>query len=183
MMASDLAAIATFSENGTEEIEIPTAIPGPSNWTSRSFRLNNAHSKILALVLAYETPRDLLTGQVVDTDKALAWQNAKEFHHIFPQAFLKARGVSAPKASSLANMLYLTSASNKTISDQAPSAYLKQLLDEHGENAKQWLSSNLIDEPAINAALNDDYDAFLDARAKTIDAHTRKLAGWDVEGN
>lgn len=183
MMASDLAAITAFAEGGTAELDIPTVIPGPSIWTSRPFRLNSAHSKILALVLAYECPRDLLTGQVIDTDKALAWQNAKEFHHFFPQAFLKAKGVSATRASSLANMLYLTSASNKTISDQAPSAYLKQLLDEHGDSAKQCLSSNLIDEPAINAALNDDYDEFLDARAKTIDAHTRKLAGWGVEEN
>jgi hypothetical protein len=178
MMASDLAAVVAFADGQTTELDIPTPALGASIWSSRPFRLNSAHSKILALVLAYEGPCDLLTGQAIDTDKALSWQNAKEFHHFFPQAFLKAKGVPSAKASALANMLYLSSASNKTISDQAPSAYVKKLLGEHGEEAKKWLASNLIDDTAINAALHDDFDGFLASRAKAIDEHTRKLAGW-----
>ena len=178
MMASDLAAVVAFADGHTTELDIPTPALGAGIWSGRPFRLNSAHSKILALVLAYEAPRDLLTGQAIDTDKALSWQNAKEFHHFFPQAFLKAKGVSSAKASALANMLYLSSASNKTISDQAPSAYVKKLLGEHGDEARKWLASNLIDDNAINAALNDDFDGFLASRAKAIDGHTRKLAGW-----
>ena len=178
MMASDLTAVVEFTNGATADIRIPMSAPSADIWTSRPFRLNSAHSKILALVLAYEGPRDLLTGLAIDTDKALAWQNAKEFHHFFPQAFLKAKGVTATKASSLANMLYLSSSSNKIISDQAPSAYVKRLLDEHGDDAKAWLASNLVDDKAIAAALKVDYDGFLTARAQTIDDHTRNLSGW-----
>ena len=180
MMASDLAAVVAFAEGATSELDIPTIEPGASIWAARPFRLNSAHSKILALVLAYEGPRDLLTGLAIDPDKALSWQNAKEFHHFFPQAFLKAKGVSSVKASVLANILYLSSSSNKTISDQAPSAYVKKLLADHGDDARKWLASNLIDDAATDAALKDDFDSFLTARAKAIDVRTRQLAGWDT---
>jgi hypothetical protein len=178
MMASDLAAVKDFAAGTATEIDIPAAAPGAQIWTTRPFRLNSAHSKILALILAYEGPRDLLTGLAIDTYRALAWQNSKEFHHFFPQAFLKARGVSSAKASALANIVYLSSVSNKVISDRKPSDYVKQLLDEHGENARKWLSSNLVDGAAIDSALNDDYDGFLTARARAIDSHTAKLAMW-----
>jgi hypothetical protein len=119
-----------------------------------------------------------LTGLTIDTDQALAWQNAKEFHHFFPQAFLKGKGVSASKASSLSNMVFLSSASNKAIADQPPSVYLKKLLADHGDDARRWLATNLVDDAAIQAALHDDFDAFLDARAKTINNRAVQLAGW-----
>ncbi|MCV0439310.1 MAG: DUF262 domain-containing protein [Hydrogenophaga sp.] len=177
MMASDLAAVAAFVDGKTPEIETEGANVPSNPWGSRAFRLNTAHSKILALVLAYQKPRDMLTGIAVDVDKALAWQNAKEFHHIFPQAYLKAKGVSLAKAGALANIVYLSSASNKAISDQAPADYLSTLLKDHPD-ANDWLQSNLIDEAALGAALANDYDGFLTARAGAIAAHANKLAGW-----
>jgi hypothetical protein len=178
-MASDLAAVEAFTSGKSVELDIPTTPPSVQIWINRQFRLNSAHSKILAIVLAYAAPRDLLTGVAIDTDKALAWQNSKEFHHFFPQAFLKAKGVSLSKAAALANIVYLSSVSNKAISDRAPSEYLKELLGKHGDAARTWLHSNLIDEAAIAAALVDDYDAFLAARANAINARTTELAGWN----
>jgi hypothetical protein len=183
MMASDLTAVVNFAEGYTPEIEIPMAQPGSQIWTIRPFRLNSAHSKILALILAYEDPRDILTGLAIDTDKALAWQNAKEFHHFFPQSFLKARGVSAAKASALANILYLSSASNKTIGDRPPSDYIGQLIKTHGADARKWLAASLVDGTAIKAALADDYDAFLSARSKTIEERANQLAQWRTAGS
>lgn len=178
MMASDLVAVSLFAGLGGPEIEIPTQPSKPDLWGSRTFRLNNAHSKILALILAYQMPRDILTGQTIDVAKALAWQNSKEFHHFFPQAFLKSKGVTNTKASALANMIYLSSSSNKAITDRAPSDYVKELLDAHGDQALLWLGSNLVDAVAIDAALKDDYDGFLEARSKTIHEVSNALAGW-----
>ncbi|WP_447939587.1 GmrSD restriction endonuclease domain-containing protein [Pseudoxanthomonas mexicana] len=177
MMASDLAAVAAFAA-GKDSIAIDITPAHRQLWSMRQFRGNNAHSKILALILAYQGPRDFLTGQKIDVAKALAWQNSKEFHHIFPQAFLKKQGYTSNQIGPLANMAYLTSASNKQISDQAPSTYFRELLDDHGEDAKLWLASNLIDDDAIEAALNDDFKRFLEARAKAIHAVALKLTGW-----
>lgn len=177
-MASDLAAVAAFADGKTDEIVVPVVPPAAMLWITRTFRLNNAHAKILALILAYQSPRDFLTGQNIDVHHALAWQNSKEFHHVFPQAFLKSKGITGSQVSSLANMVYLSSASNKVISDQAPATYLKDLLDQHGSDARDWLATNLIDATAIDAALANDYDRFLQARAQRIHAVAKQLAGW-----
>lgn len=178
MMATDLAAVVAFANGKPGALDIGFAKPTPTLWSTRAFRLNVAHAKILALILAYQGPKDLVTGQTIDVDKALAWQNNKEFHHFFPQAHLRVRGVASPKISALANMVFLSSASNKTVSDKAPSEYVAKLLAEHGDHARAWLASNLINDEAIQAALKDDYDAFLDARATAINDQANKQAGW-----
>jgi len=178
MMAMDLAGVAEFVSGRLDALDMGFQVSVPGLWSSRTFRGNSAHSKILAIVLAYQGPKDFLTGQTIDVDKALAWQNSKEFHHFFPQAFLRTKGVAASRISSLANMVYLSSASNKLISDRAPSEYVAKLLAEHGDEARAWLATNLIDEAAINAALADDYDAFLAARANVINERAKIQAGW-----
>ena len=177
-MATDLAAIVDFASGKSIEIEIPTVQPTASQWVQRGFRLNNAHAKILAVMLAYQGPRDFISGQKIDVSHALSWQNSKEFHHFFPQAYLKSIGVSNAKASSLANIVYLSSVSNKAISDRAPADYLHELLIKNEGQTRQWLATNLIEAEAIQAALANNYDAFLDARSATIDRVARKLAGW-----
>jgi hypothetical protein len=178
MMATDLAAVATFATGKLDALDVGFLKCDPALWRSRAFRLNVAHAKILALILSYQGPKDFLTGQTIDVDKALAWQNNKEFHHFFPQAFLRGRGVSLTKISSLANMVYLSSVSNKAISDRAPSQYLSKLLLDHGDQARGWLATNLINDAAIEAGLKDDYDGFLEARAITINEQAKKQAGW-----
>ncbi len=179
MMASDLAGVAEFANGNLGALDKGFQVSAPGTWSSRTFRGNNAHSKILAIVLAYQGPKDFLTGQAIDVDKALAWQNSKEFHHIFPQAHLRTKGVAAARISSLANMVYLSSASNKLISDRAPSQYVAELLTEHDAEARAWLATNLIDDAAIDAALADDYDAFLVARSNAINERAKIQAGWN----
>jgi hypothetical protein len=178
MMSSDLEAIQTFAAGGNDALDAAFPVPADGLWATRAFRANNAHSKVLALILAYQGPRDFLSGQQIDVDKALAWQNGKEFHHFFPQAFLKANGVGTQRASALANMVYLSSASNKTISDREPKEYVAALLKDHGDNARAWLATHLIDAHAIDAALANDYDAFLAARAAAINVRAKELGGW-----
>jgi hypothetical protein len=179
MMATDLAAVAEFAKGSLGALDLGFQVSVPSTWSSRMFRGNNAHSKILAIILAYQSPKDFLTGQAIDVNKALAWQNGKEFQHFFPQAFLKTKGVASSRISSLANMVYLSSASNKLISDRAPSDYVAKLLAEHGADARAWLATNLINDAAIDAALADDYDAFLVARSNAINERAKIQAGWD----
>jgi hypothetical protein len=179
MMATDLAGVAEFARGNLDSLDMGFPLSVPGTWSSRAFRGNSAHSKILAIILAYQGPKDFLTGQAIDVDKALAWQNSKEFHHFFPQAYLRKKGVSTSRISSLANMVYLSSVSNKLISDRAPSEYVAQLLAEHGAEARAWLATNLIDDAAIDAALSDDYEAFLAARSNAINEHAKIQAGWN----
>lgn len=108
MMRSDLEAVQAFAKGDSAEISVGATEPSPSIWITRQFRSNNAHAKLLAIVLSYYRPVDLLTGQQIDTAKALAWMNSKEFHHFFPQAYLKLQKVPRLRINALANIVMLT---------------------------------------------------------------------------
>lgn len=174
-MGADLQAINAFARGTTKEIDTGAALPRSALWWRTAFSKRNAPSKLLALLLAYEDPLDLLTGQRIDVGRALSWQNDKEFHHFFPRAFLRARGVSAAKANVCGNVILLTSHSNIWVSDRPPSQYLRDLADIEGEDALRGrLRTCLVEEEAYQAALRDDYGTFLRVRSEAL--HRRLMA-------
>jgi hypothetical protein len=119
---------------------------------------------------------DVSTG--LDTDRALSWQNDKEFHHFFPKAFLTAKGVGSARANVCANLIMLTSVSNIFISDQPPSVYLKDLCVTDGEDTvRQRLARSLVNDAAYEAARRDDYDTFLEIRSRTLHERLMDLIG------
>ena len=78
----------------------------------------------------------------------------------------------------LANIIMLTSTSNKTISNRPPSDYLNDVVAAAGSNLTAWLESNLISEAAFNAAMKDDFETFVTERSKTIDSVISGLTDW-----
>jgi hypothetical protein len=178
-MAADQEAAARFAAGKTPELETNLSNNGPSVWTSQQFRTNTAHAKILSLLLAFNSPVDLLTGQKIDVSKALHYANEKEYHHFFPRDYLVSkRNIATRRANTLANFIMLTADTNKKFSNRAPSDYLRDVEAALGDSLKAALEANLISDAAYAAAQTDDYEGFLDERAKTIYARTRELTGW-----
>jgi hypothetical protein len=181
-MGADKAAAKLFADGKTPHLETTASSLGRGIWASQQFRSNAAHSKILALILAFNRPLDLLTGQKIDVDKALFQGNAREFHHFFPRHFLENTKKVTPRAANvLANIVMLTATSNKLITNRAPSEYLKQVTDQLGDRLGEAMNANLISQEALDAALADDYDAFVKERSKTIDIAVSALAGWSSQ--
>lgn len=167
-MSRDQDAIHKYVAGSATTMIPAVPLPTADTWKLQQFRSNNAPSKAFAILLASSVPRDLLTGQKIDLSKSLAWNNEKEFHHFFPQDFLKSRSMNAAAINRLANIVMLTSDSNKKISKRAPSDYLGEVANAHGENLPHVLASNLIPQDAFAAALKDDYESFLTRRAAYI---------------
>lgn len=180
MMSRDQLNVGAFVEGKSVEIFTATSEPSKSLWKTKQFRLDGAHAKLLGMILAHRGPIDLLTGQRIETSNSLSWTNAKEFHHFFPRDYLKNKGVRPELANSLANIIMLTSSSNKTITNRAPSDYLKQVAASAGGSLSAWLESNLISHAAYEAAACDDFTAFLEERCKTLHEVSFKLAGWKL---
>ena len=180
-MASDLKAVHEFAKGTTAQISLAVPKPKADIWLTRTFRLNNAHAKLLAIVLAHHDPFDMLTGQRLDISRALAWINIKEFHHIFPRAYLERKGERQERINCLANFMMLTSASNKKISDRAPSDYLKDVEAAAGATLGEWLQSNLVTEECFQAAMRDDFDKFISLRAEVIHQAVWEKTGWDKD--
>lgn len=178
-MSRDQESIQKFASGAQAEIVEGLNAPSASIWTTRSFRANSAGSKLLAIVLGFHKPIDLLTGQRIDLGAALAWQNYKEYHHFFPRDYLLTSGkASLEYANRLANIIMLSSASNKKITNRAPSDYLRDVKRAAGAHFKDWLATNLISDDALAAARIDDYAGFLNARSLTIQTAVSQLAGW-----
>ena len=138
------------------------------------FSKGNAITRAFLLLIAQENPLDLVKNQLIDIGMSLAQYNRKEYHHVYPQAFLKNRGISNDKIFCVLNFCFLSSDSNKAISKLSPSNYFFNLIPEDDFN--KILRSNLL---PINKAVykDDDYDDFLEKRANEV------LAKLDVHTN
>lgn len=181
-MGPDLHAITAFAGGKTPDIDTGAPLPRSALWRRSAFSKRNAPSKLLALILSYEDPLDLLSGQRIDVGKALSWQNDKEFHHFFPKAFLRSRGVSAARANACGNLIMLSSNSNIWVTDRPPSQYLRDLADIEGEEPlRERLRTCLVEEDAYQAALRDDYDTFLEVRSETLHRRLMELIGTAAE--
>lgn len=182
-MATDARSIRDFASGRSSTIDISASIPTASLWANKPFRANSAISKMIALMLAEKKPLDIITGQKIDIDRSLSWSNDKEFHHFFPQAYLSRNGVSASKSNVPGNIILLTSRSNISISDSAPSIYLKQIIDSDGrEELLKRLESNLVPEDALDAAIRDDFGSFLSMRATHLHSIAESLSGVNSDG-
>ena len=130
-----------------------------------AFTKANVYTRSFILLLSQNAPLDLTNGNRIDIGKTLSKYNLKEYHHIFPKAFLKERGIPNDKINSICNFCFLPSASNKRIAKSAPSNYILNMVPE--DQYKDVLSSNLM---PLNRTIysSDDYDTFLNSRAQII---------------
>lgn len=177
-MTQDTRSIREFAAGESETLGQGGVIPTAGVWRAKPFRSNSAVSKMLALMLAHESPIDLINGQKIDVGKSLAWSNDKEYHHFFPQQHLARQGIKATASNVVGNIILLTSKSNIEILDRAPSDYLQAIIEDSGRDALvSRLATNLVPDSALDAALADDYFEFVRLRAEFLQSHVLKLTG------
>ncbi len=129
------------------------------------FSKANATTRAILLLMAQITPKDLITNRTIDLNKSLSIYNRKEFHHIFPNAYLKEEGFDHNQIFSLVNFCFLPSDSNKKISKSSPSDYFFSKIDKTIFN--DILKSNLLPLDKEIYTKNN-YQKFLIKRAEII---------------
>ncbi len=148
----------------------------PEDLQKREFRKGTAISNAFVALLATCRPLDLSNGAPIDVEGSLAWSNQREFHHIFPRAYLASSNTARAKESnSILNIMILSSFGNKTISSRKPSAYMKELGAKDPEQFGSILASNLVPPLEKSGLLQDDYETFLQARAEHVAAAINAL--------
>lgn len=130
-----------------------------------TFSKANPVTRAFLLLVAKQSPMDLLKNQKIDIVKSLAQYNRKEYHHVFPQAFLKKRGLSHEAIFCVLNFCFLSSDSNKAISKKSPSDYFFNLIPEN--NFNEILVSNLLPIKK-DIYRNNNYDDFKSRRASEV---------------
>lgn len=93
----------------------------------KTWRINSTIAKAAICMLAQAQPRSFLTGSSVDLGTVMSAYNAREFHHIYPKAFLATQGIPFHQSNIIANVCLLTSADNRNISDENPATYMTRI--------------------------------------------------------
>jgi hypothetical protein len=104
----------------------------------------------------------------------------REYHHVYPDAYLSAKGLSAVEIYRSLNCALVTWSTNRTISAKAPERYLADRLDNSalGEpEIRQRLASHLI---PYDEMVSGDYTAYLEARAKLVHEAMVRLCNGEV---
>lgn len=132
------------------------------------FRASRSYVKAFLSVLAYQQPKSFSDNSLVTiSNEWLQKANSKNYHHVFPRAFLKRQGVAEELANHVANIAFVDDYLNKkVIRDQAPSNYFRAFKKDNPELGRTLEESHLI---AFNEALlEDDYQRFLEERIRRI---------------
>jgi hypothetical protein len=166
-VSRDLELIREFVVNekgNTKDFGEPLSV---DQWKITIFRSSNSRSRAFILMLASKSPLNLTNGAKIDTAEALSKFNKKEFHHIYPRAFLK-RSNTVQEENCLVNICMLAASENKAISDADPRSYLPTCIAKLREQATKVFESNLMPNPNIFDYCSATYEEFLDARVELI---------------
>ena len=135
----------------------------------------SSFSSAVMCFLASKEPLEFKNNEVVDLGLTFGEENQKELHHIFPKNFLKKKLLEnsrynktiKPFINSVANISLISRVTNRSIWDKAPSIYFDEFKKQNSDINKS-LQSHLIDDLESFGILNDEYELFVDKRAKKI---------------
>lgn len=132
------------------------------------FSAGNAYCKAILCLLAYQQPKSFDTNGVVILDNShLKIASSRNYHHFFPTAYL-ATAAPSKKANLIANITLIDGYSNKHgIGKKAPSKYIGKFAKSNEALAKT-LRTHLIRDIEAYGVTTDDYDRFIEQRAKAI---------------
>ena len=140
-------------------------------------RKKDTFKAVYALLLQHEC-RDFIKGVKVSTMTHVA--DAVDVHHIFPKKWCDEQKIDPSEYDTIVNKTPLSATTNREISGDAPSVYLKKIEDDHGiTSAKldEFLKSHLIDPIHLR---NDDFKQFLVSRRKSFREMIQDAMGKNV---
>lgn len=133
------------------------------------FSTGDSFCKAVLCMFASLAPKSFNSNRPVKLDNSwLVQSNSKNYHHFFPRAYLRNKGISDTKSNVIANITIVDDFLNKQeIGAKAPADYMKKFQNDNSElsnTMKTHLIGNL-DEFGI---WDNDYEKFLDKRSELI---------------
>ena len=136
----------------------------------KTWRINSTIAKAAICMLAQAQPRSFVTGALVDLGTVMSAYNAREFHHIYPKAFLATQGIPFHQSNIIANVCLLTSADNRSISDESPASYMTKIPASQRDGIADGA---LIPRPMLDGSKT--YADFVKERAKRLSEVAQSL--------
>lgn len=164
--ALDLPQVVDWILNdGPQPKTIYDANFSPSRLHTLRTRNSAAYKGIYALLLADGT-RDWLSATKIDF--STYFSEAIDVHHIFPVAWCEKHGIKKEDYNCIINKTPLSSRTNRIVSGDAPSKYLKRIQKHAGvsdEEFQEILRSHVLSPEYL---YNDDFEKFFSDRKEKI---------------
>jgi hypothetical protein len=160
--ANDVSGVLAWLDGSEEPDTVTRAFFQPMRLLSLQTRNGAAYKGVMALILA-EGAKDFISGDKMDFTN---FSEDIDIHHIFPRKYCENNGHDSGKWNSIVNKTPLRSRTNRVIGGDAPSKYLKSIEEKVSASALDaYIETHHID---VTSLRNDDFDAFLALRAKTL---------------
>lgn len=176
-VGQDARLVADLAGGGEPEfklavpLDVADLVRTRMTWTASAVR--NAYLCLLSnlgpLHLGNNSPLDLVNGGISDFTSG-------EKHHIFPRSLLSKAGAKDADIHVLPNFCFLPMELNRRISNSAPSEYIPRVQAENPDFEKA-ARSHLLPVNTGDWIAEDDYEAFLEARAEMILDEVARLCG------
>ena len=182
----DLPEVVAWTESGGNE---PRSISDsnftPTRLLSLQSRLAAAYKGLTALLMQNGS-RDFISGTPIDINTY--FNNAIDIHHIFPRAWcektIQPDGKKLPKEkwNSVVNKAPIAAGTNRYISGDAPSVYLKRI--EKNKQVDRDNLDNFLTSHGIHPAIlcSDNFQSFLQQRARFLLGLIEKATGKAISG-
>ncbi|MBJ7336814.1 hypothetical protein [Mycolicibacterium sp.] len=166
----DIDEMVILRNDGASELDSFSVALDQDYFFDQAFTIGTVHTKTLIMLLANRGPRSFVSGASVDLGPVLQAYNREEFHHLMPRSFLKALGRTTTDINRLANFAIISAMDNKMLGGEAPSIYRKKIPSD----AIDGILSSAV---CPNSLFDDDYEAFIQARAKALVEYAKSLMG------
>ncbi len=163
--ARDLPEVVSMVRGGEEPSTVKEAHFSANRLLTLRTRNSAAYKGIYALLMR-DGCRDFRTGDPIEAHGF--FDDEIDIHHIFPQAWCRAKQVDSLYADSVINKTAISARTNRRIGGQAPSAYLR-VIEREADVNDEILDSILLSHRIRPAALRaDDFWAMFSARAEAL---------------
>ncbi len=162
-----------------DDAAVPDAVPTHKDEVRRE--LGNVRSgavyRGIHCLIALRGAQDFFTGQSIELHDL-------DDHHMFPKAFFKGSEVPADLQNTVLNRTLISADTNRrVIHAKRPSRYLAEMEADLGrERVREVLASHFVDDSAMKAMRDDDYDRFLAARERALRAEIVRRCVYSTIG-
>lgn len=168
-LAQDIARIDLILENKSPEYDWPINVSPEYLIENGWFNAGRSFVKAILCLYAFYEPKSFNDGSSVNIrNNWLKQANSKNYHHFFPRAYLEKKGVEEMRINNVLNITIVDDYLNKRkIRARAPSDYMDEFRKAN-RALGQTMQTHLIDDLVRFGVLSDDYETFLQMRAKAV---------------
>ncbi len=173
-LAQDLKHVDSILKQEQPDYEYAVDVSKDFLIKNGTFNTGRSFIKAILCVLASKKPQSFKdTSEVFISNDWLKRANSLNYHHFFPKAYLKKRGVSDTDANHIGNITLVDEYLNKgEIKDKQPSVYMTKFKHENPE-LEATMTTHFIGLDRFGI-WEDNYELFLEQRCELLSKELKK---------